>query len=529
MKKLTALLTLLLMFSVVNPVYAIDNSEFSANEAYYRELCTNTLTSEDRGTCTQFQEYLNEKIEGTKNSIEELNTSISEVKDDLAKAGELLQQQQIEIQAAQEEMAFLEESIVTIQANIEKLKEQISIRTKDIEKVNQQIKSQLVAQQQRLHVNSVINFLFGGRSYTEMMRRAHAVNQIGKKDKERMDWFIEEKKKLQDDEIELNRQEDVLEVSLENVTQIKATLEVAKAENEKTIEHYKEQVAQLEEKQAQLQAQASISNEQLTTIQNQFSDLNAREEALRQEAARLEAEAAEQRRLAQEAADEEARRLAEEKANELQNEANETNQEADEVANSSPVNGSISGSNWLLPVTGAMITAGAWYYPASFGGGVHYGMDFGAPVGTPVYSTGPGVVVRSQGGCPTYGYLGNPCGGYAGNMVTTIVSINNKVYALSYMHLAGINVGVNDIISEGSMIGTVGSSGNSSGPHLHFEIFYLGDMTLGEYLSSWNGSFSFTPNGQYMNLGWTCEATGNVAPCRINPQTWYGLNVGSWY
>ncbi|NLC41860.1 MAG: hypothetical protein GX775_03280, partial [Erysipelothrix sp.] len=57
MKKLTALLTLLLMFSVVNPVYAIDNSEFSANEAYYRELCTNTLTSEDRGTCKQFQEY----------------------------------------------------------------------------------------------------------------------------------------------------------------------------------------------------------------------------------------------------------------------------------------------------------------------------------------------------------------------------------------------------------------------------------------------------------------------------------------
>lgn len=535
MKKLVSLLVILLLGTTLTPVFAVDTADFEKNEEHYRNLCTSTLQTEDRQVCIAFQEYINDKIKNTNQSINDLNKSISAVKDDLAKADELLRQQQAEIETAQKEMDYLTETITLIQANIKQLQKDIEVRSKEIAKVDKQIRQQLVAQQQRLHVNSIINFLFGGANYTDVLRRSNAVSQISKKDKERMDWFISERKQLEEDKTELSRQEEVLKVSLENQRQIKETLEIAKAENEKTIAQYKQQVEELNNKQAALVSQVTVSEDAIANIQVQFSNLDRREEELRLEAERLRRLAEEEKRKAEEArlaADEAARQKAEQEAARLNQESQTKEQEADQVANGN--SGTfVTGSGWTLPVSGATVTAGAWYYPGFFsgifGGGVHYGVDLGTPMGTPVYSTGPGVVVHTQTGCPAWGYLGNPCGGYGGNQVFTIISMNNKLYALNYMHLSSVNVSPGTQIATGTQLATVGSSGNSSGPHLHHEVIYLGDMSLGEYLNSWNRSLSFTPTGEWMNLNWSCDNRGGVAPCRINPQTWYGVTVGATY
>ncbi len=84
----------------------------------------------------------------------------------------------------------------------------------------------------------------------------------------------------------------------------------------------------------------------------------------------------------------------------------------------------------------------------------HSGVDLGAPMGAPVLAAGTGIVVSS-------GWLG----GYG----KTIVIQHNGVQQTLYGHLSEIFVQPGQRIEQGTVIGRVGSTGNSTGPHLHFE------------------------------------------------------------
>ena len=90
---------------------------------------------------------------------------------------------------------------------------------------------------------------------------------------------------------------------------------------------------------------------------------------------------------------------------------------------------------------------------------MHKGVDFAAPLGTPIYAGGNGVVE----------YVGKN-GGY-GNYIR--IRHNNE-YKTAYAHLSsfkkGISKGVR--VNQGDVIGFVGSTGNSTGPHLHYEIIF---------------------------------------------------------
>jgi murein DD-endopeptidase MepM/ murein hydrolase activator NlpD len=91
----------------------------------------------------------------------------------------------------------------------------------------------------------------------------------------------------------------------------------------------------------------------------------------------------------------------------------------------------------------------------------HHGVDYAAPTGTPVFSIGKGVVL-------TRAYQGG-----GGNFIKIR---HNSVYTTTYMHLskfaAGIATGTR--VKQGDLIGYVGSTGLSSGPHLDFRVFMNG-------------------------------------------------------
>tara|TARA_B110000305_G_scaffold53777_1_gene59166 strand:- start:66 stop:1037 length:972 start_codon:yes stop_codon:yes gene_type:complete len=87
----------------------------------------------------------------------------------------------------------------------------------------------------------------------------------------------------------------------------------------------------------------------------------------------------------------------------------------------------------------------------------HYGMDFTAPRGTPVYASGDGVVKRADGRASGYGNHIRIDHGYD--------------YVSLYAHLYKYNVNVGQKVRRGDLIGYVGSSGRSVGPHLHYEVF----------------------------------------------------------
>lgn len=91
----------------------------------------------------------------------------------------------------------------------------------------------------------------------------------------------------------------------------------------------------------------------------------------------------------------------------------------------------------------------------------HWGVDYAAPIGTPVQAIGGGVVTIK---------------GYRGGGGNTVRIKHNKAYESSYMHLSGFasNIRIGARVQQGQVIGYVGSTGLSTGAHLDFRIFMSG-------------------------------------------------------
>ena len=92
----------------------------------------------------------------------------------------------------------------------------------------------------------------------------------------------------------------------------------------------------------------------------------------------------------------------------------------------------------------------------------HKGMDFAAGTGTPIYAAASGTVTSAS-------YSGN-----AGNLI--VINHGNGLQTY-YMHCNSMYVSAGQTVSKGQNIGSVGSTGNSSGPHLHFQVMLNGTPT----------------------------------------------------
>ncbi len=116
------------------------------------------------------------------------------------------------------------------------------------------------------------------------------------------------------------------------------------------------------------------------------------------------------------------------------------------------------------PINGAKLTSGFGkrFHPILGYSKMHTGVDFGAPIGTPVYTAGDGVVARAS-----------VMGGY-GNVVDIE---HGGGWMTRYAHLSKFKQGlkVGDKVKQGQIIALSGNTGRSTGPHLHFEIRLNGE------------------------------------------------------
>lgn len=109
---------------------------------------------------------------------------------------------------------------------------------------------------------------------------------------------------------------------------------------------------------------------------------------------------------------------------------------------------------------------------------MHEGFDFTAPIGTEIYATGNGVVAKTE-------YNGR---GYGNNVI-----INHGFgYSTLYGHMSRFNVRAGQRVNRGDIIGYVGNTGASTGPHVHYEVikgnskidpinFFFNDLSPDEY------------------------------------------------
>ncbi len=455
----------LLIFSTMITTSAID---FSKNEEYYEKLCFGTISKENYTVCQQFQAYINQKAKDAKANLTKLQADLKNLKSDIVTYAQKVNEYEATIVELERQIRVLTDSIYFLEYNINSLEYQIVVREDNAETIDRGIRDRLVVMQGFLSVNGYIEFIMNATSFSDLIRRIEGIYDTTTYDKEQIKELQIEIERIKTDKEELERQKTVLVENRVNLEMNQETMAQLKIEVEKIIIEFKQQEAQLMALQAEL-----------------ISDLNEVQEKLKKVSAAL--------------------------------------------------NAVVTSTGFMRPVaSGYRISAGAWYYPASFGGGRHMGVDFAAPVGTPLRAVGNGIILYSANGCPTYGFLGSTCGSpgsrSGGNQTFLLTSVNNKTYWIIYFHLEKDTVRpIGTIVNQGDQIGRVGSSGNSTGPHLHIEVVYVGTNTLNHYASNWKGDLSF--GAGWGDTGWSrrCEVNGNQPPCRLNPLNVFNVVFGQSY
>lgn len=177
-------------------------------------------------------------------------------------------------------------------------------------------------------------------------------------------------------------------------------------------------------------------------------------------------------------------------------------------------NASVSSSGFGR-VTSGYRSAGTWYYPSSFGGGRHAGLDLAGPQGTPIIASFNGIIAIAQNVTNKGGLGTRP---YTGNNILLIGEVGGKTYAMHMLHMQynSIKVKVGQTVTKGQVIGAIGSTGNSTGPHVHIDLYNLGNMSVQDAYNYVKRTGSYTFGMSYHAYGWECS---NKAPvCRERPE-----------
>ncbi len=97
---------------------------------------------------------------------------------------------------------------------------------------------------------------------------------------------------------------------------------------------------------------------------------------------------------------------------------------------------------------------------------LHNGIDFRGAIGTPIYATASGVVVKAQ---------------HSGGFGKHVVIDHGFGYETLYAHLSTMTLEVGDLVVRGDRVGALGNTGRSSGPHLHYTIYRQGQAVNPRY------------------------------------------------
>ncbi len=343
------------------------------------------------------------------------------------------------------ELGQLETDINTAQANIDTLNDDIAAQELEVDANIELFKERLCA----MYVtgnDSLALAVLGSTDFYDMLSRVEMVNSIAAHDEELVNTIIEEINTLEASKAALETEKIVLVAKQEEVTVKKAEQESSKAELDEAMK---------------------LSEYEMTRLALEEEEKKATKEELEEANALLEAQE-EEVRAQIEAAKAEAERKAKE--------------EAEKLAQQQQQNNNSSSTPTYVPTTPgasgfAIPTPGFYWVSSYFGprwGRSHKGIDIagGGISGSAVVASKAGTVVSVVQGCShNYPKSGKCCGNGYGKYV---VISHDGTYSTLYGHLASISVSPGQYVSQGQVIGTVGSTGWSTGYHLHFEVWVNG-------------------------------------------------------
>ncbi|ANU12654.1 peptidase, M23/M37 family [Planococcus halocryophilus Or1] len=443
---------------------------------------------------------LEQKQQQTEQQKSELTSDISEKAGKINQNVSKLDQLTAKIEELNTQITGTETKISNVQAKIDKTKVEIDELKKSIEELEQKIeeREELLRERARaiqLSGGSVdyIDVLLGANSFIDFIDRFSAVNTLIEADREIMREQAADKKLLAEQKEQVESKLAEQESRRLELVGLKASLSSKKTEQAQAVQNLEKEQKRLAAEKNELEFEHAEVLEVSADLEKQIMN----EQARLAEIARKEEEER-QRKIAAEKAAEEARLQAEAEeaaaAKAAAEEKARAEAEAQAQAKSSAKAESVSKSKAPTPavtppvkveVAPAPAPSAMFIWPASgrhssgFGGRdigdgaeSHLGQDIANVTGTPISAAATGYV----------SFAGN-MGGY-GNVVILTHSIKGQTYATVYAHMSAINVSSGQAVSQGQNVGLVGSTGRSTGPHLHFEI----------HVGPWNGARSNAVN-----------------------------------
>jgi len=370
------------------------------------------------------QSTVEEQMEKIESDLDSTEADINDKENEIATTNK-------EIKKLNEEIATLKSEIKTLQERIEKREELLMDRLRAIQESGGNVQYLAV--------------ILGSENFSDLITRSSAVNSIMDQDKSIMEEHVADKKSLETKEKEQKEKKQSVEEKKaeqeeqkEQLVSLKSQLDNQKSEKKKLQKKLAKEYDQLEE------ASLSLEEEQALIASQEEVLAQAKQEASSKKAD-LEAE-------------EERKRKEAEAARQAQQSSGSSGSSKG-TNNSGPQMNTGNGSFIWPTVSGSRSSSpyGSRIHPISGQPKMHYGLDIAPPSKgqkVPIYAVDSGIVTYA-GGLGSYG---------------NVVMISHGELTTLYAHLDSISVSKGQSVSQGSQIGRMGTTGGSTGVHLHFEV-----------------------------------------------------------
>ena len=411
---------------------------------------------------------LAQSLEEAQQEKQKLESSLKEAQETVKKLSGSKQDAAKKVEALEGELDAMAQKTSSLESELSDLSGQISDSEeglKEAQKAADEQYAQMKGRIRYMYENSrsrMMDLIFSAGDFGELLKAFEYVSSVYSYDREMMQAYV-------DYQNEIARRQEQLENDYAQAESMKAQISDQQQAVSVLLDAKNEEVAKLsgdlseaEQLQKEYEQEVAAQNEVLAAIQAEIARQAAEEEARRkaaEEAARKKAEEEAARKKAEEEA-----AAADEDSEIEDDESYEDDEAADEESEeeyTESASASASGFIWPCPSSHKITSEyGPRKSPTAGASSNHKGIDIGASSGSAIVAAQSGTVVTA-----TYSQSG-------GNMVIISHGKNSsgQLVCSVYMHASALYVSSGQKVSQGQKIAAVGSTGYSTGPHLHFAV-----------------------------------------------------------